>query len=101
MRWSSRISPDIAEVTVRAPAARTPRSDMQACSASMTTPTPPGCQVAAEPSGYLRRQPLLRLQAPGGVLDDPGQRRQPGQASPGKVADVRHPAEGQQVMRAQ
>lgn len=46
--WSSRTSPDIAEVTVRALVARTPRSDMQACSASRITPTPLG--ASWEPS---------------------------------------------------
>jgi len=61
----------------------------------------PGCQVAAEPAGHLRREPLLRLRAPGEVPDRPGQRRQPGQARAGKVTDVGHPAERQQMVLTQ
>ena len=42
VRGSSRTTPRSAEVTVRAPGLATPRSDMQLCSASRTTPTPRG-----------------------------------------------------------
>jgi len=47
VRSSSRTSPASAEVTVRAPSDRTPRHDMQACSASRTTPTPFGRSSAS------------------------------------------------------
>ena len=38
---------------VRAPAARTPRRLMQVCSASMTTPTPRGCELVLQVVGDL------------------------------------------------
>ena len=47
VRASSRISSRRAEVVVRAPVARTPRSVMQECSASMTTPAPRGWSAFA------------------------------------------------------
>ena len=43
----SRISPRTAEVTVSAPGLRTPRIDMQRCSASTTTSTPRGASTAS------------------------------------------------------
>src|SRR5581483_2456843 len=47
VRESFRTRPRSAEVTVRDPAAFTPRSDMQRCSASRTTPTPFGSSCSS------------------------------------------------------
>src|SRR5581483_8404121 len=47
---SSRNKPWSAEVTVSAPCASTPRSDMQRCSACTTTPTPFGSRCSVNQS---------------------------------------------------
>ena len=59
----SRNRPRTAEVTVAAPGLRTPRIDMQRCSASMTTSTPLRLQGALDLVGDLGGQPLLHLRA--------------------------------------
>ena len=76
-----------------APSFWTPRSDMQRCSASSTTPTPFGsssvwsqsatCVVAAE------------------QLDDPAELAQADDAFAREVGDVGHPVEREQVVHAE
>ena len=54
----------------------TPRIIMQKCTASMTTPTPRGCERLLDRLGDLDRQPLLHLQPAREHVDEPRQLRQ-------------------------
>ena len=89
------------EVRVRAVGASAPRMDMHRCSASSTTPTPSGSELRVEVVGDLDGEPLLQLESPREVLDDPGELGQPEQAGRGEVADVRDSAEREEVVGAQ
>ena len=51
-----------------------------------------GRELALQPVGDLRRQPLLDLQRAGEVVDDAGELRQPDDPLAGEVADVRDAA---------
>ena len=68
--------PRTAEVTVRDPGLRTPRIDMQRCSASIITNAPRGLQSLDERVGDLRRQPLLHLRALREPVDETRELRQ-------------------------
>ena len=98
---SSRTRPCSADVIVVAPAFWTPRSDMHRCSASSTTPTPDGRELALQPVGDLRRQPLLDLDRPGEVLDDPRELGQADDPLAREVGDVRDADEREQVVLTQ
>ena len=86
---------------MRAPRARTPRSDMHRCSASITTPTPARVQVVLQPVGDLLGEPLLHLQVAGEQVEHAGELRQAEDPLARQVADVRDPAERQQVVLAE
>ena len=101
VRGSSRTRPCSADVTVRAPGFCTPRSDMQRCSASSTTPTPRGARCSSSQSATCCRQPLLHLQVTREQIDDPRQLREADDPIARQVADVRDPVERQQVVLAQ
>ena len=96
--WVSRTRPLSAEVTVRDPLERTPRRDMHRCSASSTTPTPFGCSCLGDEVRHLGRQALLDLEAPGEVVDDPGELRQPEEPLVGEIAHMGDARERQQVV---
>ena len=103
VRGSSRNSPRTAEVMVRVPGLRTPRIDMQRCSASTTTSTPRGSSTLSHRVGDLRRHALLHLQPVGEGVDQTGQLRQPGDPAvvTGNVAHVGLAHEGDHVVLAQ
>ena len=90
---SARNVPSRADVTVFAPYARTPRSVMQECSASSTTPTPGRAKPGGQALGDLFGQPFLDLGPGREVLHQPGQLGQPDDALAGQVADVRDAGE--------
>ena len=85
-----------------APGLRTPRIDMHRCSASTTTITPRGIQLAHQRIRDLRGQPLLHLRPLRVQVDQPGDFRQPGDAAvhTRDVADVGHPVERHQMVLA-
>ena len=60
------------------PASSRPASDMQRCSASMTTITPRGLQGRLQGVGDLHGQPLLHLRSAGEAVDDAGDLGQSG-----------------------
>jgi hypothetical protein len=71
------------EVTMRDPAAFTPRMVMHVCSASMKTPARFGSKVRTQPVGDLLGQPLLHLRPTREMLDDTRQLGQPEDAAAG------------------
>ncbi len=74
---------------------------MQVCSASMTTPTPSGFELALQVVRDLAGQPFLGLYPSGVVVDRAGELGQPDDPLAGQVADVRHPDEREHVVLAQ
>src|SRR5215213_2628197 len=58
-------------------------------------------ELALQPAGDLRGQPLLDLQRAGEVIDHPSELRQPDDPLAGDVADMGDAAERQQVVLAQ
>ena len=94
--------PRTADVTVSVPGLRTPRIDMQRCSASIITNAPRGASALDERVGDLRREPLLHLRSFREAVDEPRELRQTGDASvvAGDVRDVRAPVERDQVVFA-
>ena len=101
VRPSSRTTPMSDVVTVRVPSTCTPRSDMQRCSASSTTPAPRGSSVSPSQVDDLSGHPLLHLQVAREQVDDPGELREADETIARNVADVRHAAERQEVMLAE
>ncbi len=84
-RGSSRSVPSRVDVMVLAPTAYTPRRVMHRCSASMTTPTPLGTQVAGQPVGDLLGEPLLHLRPVGEQFHHAGELGQAEDALAGQI----------------
>ena len=72
---------------MREPVARTPRSDMHRCLASITTPTPLGARCSNSPSATC-------------WVYDARELGQPEDALTGQVTDVGDPVKGQQMVLA-
>src|SRR5918995_1638840 len=60
-----------------------------------------GLELAVEPLGDVRGEPLLDLQVPSEQLDDAAELAEADQRLAGEIADVCHSVERQQVMHAQ
>ena len=88
VRGSSRTSPCSAEVTVVAPGFCTPRIDMHMVLGLEHDADALRRELALQPAGDLRGQPLLDLQRAGEVVDHPRELGQPDDPLAGQVADV-------------
>ena len=68
--------PRTADVRVSVPGLRTPRIDMQRCSASIITNAPRGLEDLDDRVGDLGREPLLHLRPLGEAVDEARELRQ-------------------------
>ena len=87
-------------VSVLAPSLAMPRTDMQVCSASITTATPRGLRIGVDRAGDLRGEMLLGLQTVCENIDQTRQLRQPDHAVHRRIGDVRLAVERHHVMLA-
>ena len=84
------------------PGLRTPRIDMQRCSASISTKAPRGASGVDDRVGDLGGEPLLHLRPLRVAVDEAGDLREPGDAAvvAGDVRDVGAAVEREEVVLA-